>query len=147
MIESKINLLSENGYYGDVFYQCIGVVDYLHLIKTLSYEKYREWSDVYHPVTLFRSGHMQKFIKDEEPFRDGQIGHPGIAALFVPTKKVNLNWDAKAFSAKVNHKYRELPILADEKSITKWQLSLDSLIPDGFADIETFEELKKRYEE
>lgn len=135
-----------DGTYGTFWMECVGIVDYLHLIKGLEKDDWQKWHERYHPLKYFRNSGILSLTLHDHVNKDGQDLLAGREAIFVPTAKVNKDWDFHGcqYGKAVGGRKRPMPLIASEKMIQKWQDSLPNriLTPPWMEQCSTIDELQ-----
>lgn len=131
--------------YGTFKMQCVGIVDYLGLLKTLPTSTKLAWFDGYHPLTYFRLAAINQFdLHSHVGYEEGCER----VAVFVPTNNGNKDWDFHGckYGRDVGGSKRPFPIGASEAKIAKWQNSLPDriLVPEWLDECKSFEDLVLR---
>jgi hypothetical protein len=131
-------------YYGTYWMECIGIIDYLALIKSMSAGDFIRWSERYHPAMYF-SGFMQETLHEHKD-SCGKSLHAGRELLFVPSASANEQWDfnASAYSRAVGGRKRVFPAAESRARILKWQSSIsgNALTPQWLVQCQSVDELR-----
>lgn len=119
-----IDTIKSDPNYGTFWTECVGVLDYLDIIRNTQADAWLSWTEKYHPLRYFSGVVM--FELHEHFDRNGKNTHAGRVAIFVPTARVNSKWDFKSslYGRNVGGRKRPMPLITAEKKIIKWQESL-----------------------
>lgn len=129
--------------YGDYYLECIGVIDFNRMINEWNFDEWYTWTQRFHPKKHCPSHTMLRLseINTDDP----GLRSTGRFALFVPTDRVNAEWDHKAWKAKhgITSRSKTLPISLSEKEIKSWQQSApEYLLPDYFVTARSITDLQ-----
>jgi hypothetical protein len=139
--------------YGTFWMECIGIVDHYALLMLMDFDEYQSWTHTYHPFTYFTkrrgSALEQHQLHDHVDHRANSIFR-GRYAIFTCTERVNTNWDFRGckYGKEVGGRKRKMPLIGQEKHITKWQQSLSDglLTPTWMEGCKTFSDLKTAHD-
>lgn len=124
--------------YGLYWMECVGVVDFLDLIRIK-----QVWLSKFHPTYHFQSLLMHTLHDHRDA--QGKDMHAGRVAIFVASERCNLAWDYRAskYGQQVGGRKRKLPIAYSEKIIAKWQNSLPQgmLVPEWLTKCRTLDDV------
>jgi hypothetical protein len=123
--------------------ECVGVVDFLDIIRTQSIDAYMSWSERFHPLKYFLGVVLQDLHCHVD--KNGSNAHAGRVAVFAGTARVNANWDFKGskYGQSIGGRKRAMPLNHSEKVIEKWQNSLPNriLVPQWLEGCTTMEDV------
>ena len=134
---------AESDNYGTYFMECIGVVDFLEIGTKMELDAIMAWTRKFHPVRFFPACCLVKVAEHIDP--DNNLKGVNRYAVFVPSKRLNLDWDATFWNTKYQRPNRKtaLPIQVSDKDIQRWQSSLpERLVPDYFKKARALEGLQ-----
>jgi hypothetical protein len=110
-----LKTVSDN--YGPYFLECIGIIDFNRMIREWELEQWFDWTQKFHPKNYCPSHTMIRLseIKTDDP----SLRSTGRFALFVPTDRVNGDWDHKAWKTKhgITSRSKTLPIALSENQV------------------------------
>lgn len=134
----------ESNQYGMVKWECIGIIDFLNLVRQLTVDEYMNWSEKHHPFRAFSASCMHTLIDYCDDERESM--HAERVALLVPTERSNQDWNSLSTpygKAVGGNRKRKLPCRATDKAVTKWQNSLPNgiLAPEWIKGCSTLNEL------
>jgi hypothetical protein len=139
-----IILRNESDNYGTYFSECIGIVDFFQMIKEQSLSSFFE--NKLHPNSFFPSNSFLRLSHTKS--KELSLQDIGRFALFVPSDKVNTEWNSKPWTLKHNlgNKKRSLPISVSQKNIDKWLNNPfnenNSLTPNYFFEAKSITDLQ-----
>lgn len=138
-MQETVIIENKSDTYGTYWMECVGIVDFLDLIKI----NRTCWLDNFHPIRHFHSLMMHALHEHRDS--EGKSMHAGRVAVFVASERCNLAWDYRAskYGQQVGGRKRKLPIAHSEKVITKWQNSLPQgmLVPEWLTKCRTLDDL------
>lgn len=142
-MRQPITISFESDYYGTYWLECVGVIDYLALIKSMPADDYLRWNERFHPTRYFLG--FSSHTLHQHTDRQGKDLHASREVLFVPTARANEAWDfsASAYSKAVSGRKRSFPAAESEKRIQKWQSSIagNVLTPSWLAQCVSIEDV------
>lgn len=139
----------ESDQYGVYYQECVGVMDFPLMAKTMDLDDIQAWMEKYHPKSYrgFSSWGL-RLIKNG-PQKDFVAQGFNVYAVMVATRRANQDWSSEGTNYQRqsgDYKPKHLPVAATDKDIEKWQASMDTLVPEWFESITTLDALKTKYE-
>jgi hypothetical protein len=130
MLPPIIHTEHNDSTYGTFWMECVGIVDYPHLMKSLEKDDFKNWYERYHPVKYFRNSGMLSLTLHDHVNKDGKSLYASREAIFVPTVRINKNWDFHGcqYGKAVGGHKRPMPLVIPVKTIKKWQDSLPNRV-------------------
>lgn len=132
--------------YGTFWMECIGIVDYLAMIKTEDTEDFNGWFDKFHPRKYFSNCTVELDLHNHLD-SSGKDQQRGRMAIFAPTIASNTKWDFHGceYGQTVGGRKRPMPLIQSEKKILRWQqgmfLKNTVLVPEWLLKCSTIDDL------
>lgn len=138
----------ESEQYGSYRQECIGVLDFPLMAKTMDLDDICNWMETFHPRSFrgFSAWGLRHLV--DGPQKNHVAQGFNVYAVMVPSHRVNLDWSSAGTNYQRQsgqYKPKRLPVSATDADIQKWQSSLDILVPDWIYQVSTIGELQERY--
>lgn len=133
--------------YGTYLMECVGILDHLELSKCHDKREAMLWLDRYHPHTYFKNGLEEIVLHEHHREKKGENFYGGLerVAIFVPTQRVNKDWDyhGSKYGKTLGGAKRRFPLGMSDKAVAEWQFSVPGLVlaPAWLAECTTLADL------